>query len=171
MDEGHSVYNIIYADPPWKYNARNNPDTRFGVGAHHYELMDTGELADLPVYKLAADNCALFLWTTFPRLPDALHVMESWGFDYKTVGFVWVKLNPGREMMDDWPGPAQIGDFYYTHDLMDYASFFGIGYYTKSNPEICLLGVRGRMKPVSNKVSNLVFYKRLKHSAKPDIVR
>ncbi len=138
-------YRIIYADPPWNYNARNNPKTKFGGGAiGHYPLMKPEEIAALPVESIADDNAALFLWATFPRLQDAFTVMQAWGFEYKTAGFNWLKTNPKNDR-----------------------AFFGIGYYTKSNAEVCLLGVKGKMKPVSNLVSSVIVAPRAKHSEKP----
>ena len=142
-------YNIIYADPPWKYNARNNANTRFGRGAFgHYNLMSYEELEELPVKKISADNCALFLWTTFPYLDKQIRMFEKWGFTYKTLGFSWIKTNPKNAN-----------------------PFFGIGYYTKSNCEVCLLGVKGKMKPKSNKISSCIISPRKAHSEKPSEVR
>jgi len=159
------MYNIILADPPWYYNSRTGGKrTRFGLGAPgRYPVMKTEELCDIPVHKLAAENCALFLWTTFPRYDVALEVMNAWGFDHKTIGFLWIKLNPKRaKSMVPWGNPIWI---------MEWLSFFGIGYYTKSNPEPCLLGIKGKMKPISNRVANLVYAPRGRHSMKPDITR
>ena len=142
-------YQIIYADPPWRYNARKNPDTKFGGGAEgQYPLMTMDEIKALPVKELADKNCALFLWTTFPYLDQQIKLFEHWGFDYKTLGFSWVKTNP----KNDKP-------------------FFGVGYYAKSNCEVCLMGIKGKMKPISNKVSSVVIAPRREHSRKPDEVR
>lgn len=93
-------YRVIYADPPWSYN-----DTREGLGAsegqkvdrattaakNHYPTMTMAELAALDVKSLAADDAVLFMWATFPLLPEQLEVMKAWGFKYKT-GFVWDKV-------------------------------------------------------------------------------
>lgn len=141
-------FNIILADPPWLYNARNNSKTKFGSGMHIYSGMTTKDICELPVSEIADDNCALFLWVTYPRLNDGLKVMEAWGFRYVTCAFTWVKTNKNNDK-----------------------PFFGIGYYTKSNAEICLLGVKGKMKPVSNSVSQIIISPREEHSKKPAIVR
>lgn len=142
-------YSIIYADPPWKYNARNNIATRFGAGAGgHYCLMTNKEISALPIGNIAADNCALFLWVTFPYLDKQIAVMEAWGFTYKTLGFSWVKTN-----------------------LKNGKPFFGVGYYAKSNCEVCLMGIKGKMMPISNRVSSCIISPRREHSRKPDIVR
>jgi len=143
-------YNIIYADPPWFYNKRNPQNkTRFGIGAEgHYSLMTKEELLALPVENIAADNCALFLWATGPRLDLAIEIMADWGFAYRTIGFTWMKLNKSGKGL-----------------------FFGTGYYTKHNAELCLLGIKGKMKPISNKVSQAILEPLMQHSRKPDIVR
>lgn len=142
-------YNIIYADPPWKYNQRNNKKTKFGGGVHaHYPTMSMEEIEKLPIEKLAGENCALFLWTTFPYLDKQIQLFEKWGFRYTTLGFSWIKTN------------AKNG-----------APFFGVGYYAKSNCEICLLGIKGKMKPISNKISSCVISPREAHSKKPCEIR
>lgn len=138
-------YNIVLADPPWKYNTRNNPNTKFGGGANgHYPCLSVDEIKAFNVDSITEDNSALFLWITFPRLREGLDVLKAWGFDYRTVAFTWVKTNKKNNN-----------------------PFFGIGYYTKSNAEICLLGIKGKMKVVSNYVSQIVLSPKSIHSAKP----
>jgi N6-adenosine-specific RNA methylase IME4 len=90
----------------------------------------------------------LFLWATFPNLQEALNVINAWGFQYKTLGFSWIKTNTGNGK-----------------------PFFGIGYYTKSNCEVCLIGVKGKPIKASNYVSSVLIAPRERHSKKPDIVR
>ena len=142
-------YQIIYADPPWKYNSRANHKTRFRGGAEgHYNLMTMEEIKKLPINYLADDNCALFLWVTFPYLEEQIKLFKHWGFEYKTLGFSWLKQNPKNKKL-----------------------FFGVGYYAKSNYEVCLMGIKGIMKPVSNKVSSAILSPRREHSRKPDEVR
>jgi len=88
-------YRVIYADPPWQYNDAKAFDGASGIGAaSHYPTMATSDLCVMPVKDLAADDAVLFCWATFPMLPDALKVVEAWGFKYKTA-FVWNKLRPG----------------------------------------------------------------------------
>lgn len=142
-------YNIIYADPPWHYNDKRNKHPRLcGGAAAHYQTIKTKDLCRIPVQYICEDNCILFMWTTFPCLKDALEVMKAWGFKYKTLGFSWIKTNRKNGK-----------------------PFFGIGYYSKSNCEVCLIGIKGRLKPVSNKVSSVVISPRQEHSKKPDCVR
>lgn len=171
-------YNIIYADFPWPYNPRNNPHgTLFGGGAPgNYATMDFREIAQFPLEKIAAKNCALFLWATWPLSiePVLSYLLEGWGFKYRTLGFIWIKLNKKqmkvilqekyREMT-----PDQL------FGLFNAMVFKGPGYYTMANSEPCLLAVRGRMEPVDKGVGQVILYPRVfkgsKHSSKPPIVR
>lgn len=142
-------YNIVYADPPWHYNSRNSVGTRFGRGVHsYYPTMKLEEIKNLPIPTVTDENCMLFLWVTFPRLKEGLEVIEAWGFRYKTLGFSWIKTNSKNGL-----------------------PFFGIGYYTKSNCEVCLIGVKGKPIKASNSVSSVIIAPRTKHSEKPPIVR
>ena len=105
-------YNIIYADPPWRYQQKN----LLGAAEHHYSTMSVKDICGLKVEEIAAKDCVLFLWATFPQLPEALRVIKAWGFQYKTVAFVWLKQNKSGK---GW--------------------FFGLGFWTRGNAEICLL--------------------------------
>ena len=117
----------------------------------HYDCLDFKALASLPVGELADDDCALFLWATDPLLPRAFELIQAWGFEYKTVGFYWVKLNTAAK-----------------HDA-DY--FTGLGYWTRANPEQCILATRGKPQRQAKDVRRLVVDKRREHSRKPDAVR
>jgi N6-adenosine-specific RNA methylase IME4 len=110
--------------------------------------MKLPDICALPVADVAAKDCALFLWATFPNLPEAFEVIRAWGFTYKTVAFTWVKRNrksPG------W--------------------FVGLGYYTRANAEICLLATRGSPKRVSKSVRQIIDTPLERHSKKPDEAR
>ena len=85
-------YSIIYADPPWHYKTYS-PKGNGRSAEKHYPTMSIAEIKALPVEKLAADDCAMFMWITFPCMKEAFEVLEAWGFQYKTVAFVWVKQN------------------------------------------------------------------------------
>jgi N6-adenosine-specific RNA methylase IME4 len=113
--------------------------------------MDFAALSKLPVSQLAADDCALFLWATDPLLPRALELIKAWGFEYKTVGFYWVKLNAAAKEETDY--------------------FTGLGYWTRANPEQCLLATRGTPPRQAKDVRRLVVDRRREHSSKPDAVR
>jgi N6-adenosine-specific RNA methylase IME4/ParB-like chromosome segregation protein Spo0J len=86
-EEGN--YGVIYADPPWQYN--NSGLDEYGHAERHYDTMGIDDLCELPVGRIAAEDCALYLWTTSPMLEDAFYVLSSWGFDYKT-SYVWDKI-------------------------------------------------------------------------------
>jgi N6-adenosine-specific RNA methylase IME4 len=141
-------YAIIYADPPWKY--RLNSKVVEGAADGHYSVMEIEDIANLPVQEICSDKCLLFLWVTFPKLKEGIYVLEKWGFEYKTVGFTWFKTNCNNGEM-----------------------VFGIGYYTKSNVEICLLGTKGNAHQLvkNNSISQVITSPRRKHSKKPDEVR
>lgn len=141
-------YNIIYADPPWSYRDKRKHPKLSGGASNHYDTMSATQIKSLPINKIANINCMLFIWVTFPNLQLGLDVIESWGFKYKTLGFSWIKTNKKNGK-----------------------PFFGIGYYTKSNCEVCLIGVKGKPLKESNHVSSVVISKREVHSKKPDIIR
>ena len=88
LDAGVPPFDLIYADPPWRYASGTTTPTR--QIERQYPTMTTYEIATLPVQGRCRKDCVLFLWATNPLLPDALQVMECWGFTYKT-NFAWVK--------------------------------------------------------------------------------
>jgi site-specific DNA-methyltransferase (adenine-specific) len=157
-------YKIIYADPPWSYNDRvytAKGDGKFySLEDYHYKTMSVKEICELPVNKMTDENCILFMWATFPNLKEALQVIEAWGFQYKTLGFSWIKTNQRQNL-------NQMA--FFPTDTIDV--FFGIGHYTKSNCEVCLIGTKGKPEIVSNYVSSVVIAPRGKHSKKPNEVR
>ena len=67
------TYEIIYADPPWRYSAKKVQ----GAAENHYPTMSIDELCALPVAELAAKDSALFMWATFPQLPEACLLYTS----------------------------------------------------------------------------------------------
>ena len=86
-------FSIIYADPPWRYEQKN----RQGSAELHYPTMSIEEICSLPVADLAAKDSVLFLWATFPQLPEALKVMTAWGFSF--CGFCMDKEEPALLLM------------------------------------------------------------------------
>lgn len=137
-------YHIIYADPAWDYLGGRIK----GSAKNHYPVMPLKDICALPVKKIAADDSLLFLWTTFPKLYEAFDVINAWGFEYKTVAFVWIKRT---KTGNDW--------------------FTGLGYWTRSNAELCLLATRGKPKRFSRAVHQLIITPIEEHSKKPDITR
>ena len=98
MTEGLPIgtYNIIYADPPWRYEQRKVQ----GAAENHYSTMSIDELCALPVPELAAKDCALFLWATFPQLPEALRLIRAWGLRHKTeISCRFVKLKSTLDLI------------------------------------------------------------------------
>jgi N6-adenosine-specific RNA methylase IME4 len=140
-------YNIIYADPAWSFKTYSDK----GKGRspdNHYSVMSLQDIKDLPVQDIADENCILFLWVTFPLLKEGFEVIDAWGFTYKTVGFNWVKKN---KIKNSW--------------------FWGLGYWTRSNAELCLLATKGNIKRQSASVHQIIDTPIENHSKKPDIVK
>jgi len=147
------TYDIIYADPPWDYGGKMQYD-KSGIKSENigfkknifissavfkYPTLKLRDLKELHVDKIAADDCLLFMWTTGPQLAYSVELGKTWGFDYKTIAFVWDKMihNPGR--------------------------------YTLSQTELCLVFKKGRIptpRGVRN-IKQLIQVPRGKHSEKP----
>ena len=149
-------YQIVYADPPWQFNRDIDKINVKGHGGGkgigidtHYGSMNHKDIAAMPVKDIVHQDAACFMWTTDAHLPYALEIMESWGFKYKTIGFVWVKKTKhGKQvkMLAPW---------------------------TNKGAEICLFGTRGAMtKHLGTKdVYQVHEAERREHSRKPDIIR
>jgi N6-adenosine-specific RNA methylase IME4 len=84
---GIGKFPIIYADPPWRYDFSRSTSREI---ENQYPTMELNDICNLEVAKIANDDCVLFLWATNPKLQEALLVIDSWGFEYKT-NMVWVK--------------------------------------------------------------------------------
>ena len=141
-------YKIIYADPPWQFKTFS--DKGKGRSAErHYPTMTKVDIQRLPVSQIADKDSVLLLWVTAPCFEEGLELIKAWGFTYKTVGFTWVKLNKKSNKF-----------------------FMGMGYYTRSNAEYCLLATRGRvLERKSHSVSSVLCSHIEEHSKKPDITR
>jgi N6-adenosine-specific RNA methylase IME4 len=139
---------IIYCDPPWSYGNQSHSS----AAELHYRTMTDAELAALPVAGLAGEDCALLMWATLPKLDSALRVMAAWGFEYRTVFVVWVKVQR------------------YMGRLRS-----GTGTYTQPNAELVLLGTRGRISAAASTnaelINNVVMSRKREHSRKPDLLR
>jgi N6-adenosine-specific RNA methylase IME4 len=142
-------FRAILADPPWSFRTWSKTrQTR--AAANHYAVMGADDIEPLPIGELAADDCALFMWATSPMLPQALAVMAAWGFTFKTVAFYWAKTTPKTD--SSWAPKWHCG----------------LGYWTRANAELCLLGTRGKPKRLSKSVRQLIVAPRREHSRKPD---
>jgi N6-adenosine-specific RNA methylase IME4 len=158
LPRGH--FKAILCDPPWRFATWNNqtaiPRHRGSnhSSASHFETMTTRDLERLPVENLAAKDCALFLWATWPMLNEALEVIKAWRFEYKTCAFDWVKAHVGQIDLFRDEGDA----------------LMGMGYWTRANSEPCLLATRGKPKRLSAAVRMGIIEPRREHSRKPECV-
>lgn len=152
-------FGAILADPPWRFetwspNGRDRSADqhylqtckRWGAAEGAFATIPLDALCSLPVADCAAPDCALFLWACCPMLPEALAVIDAWGFTYKTVAFSWMKAN------------------------MDGSPYMGLGYWTRANAELCLLATRGTPKRINADVPQAIYERRREHSRKPDCV-
>ena len=149
-------YNIIYADPAWNFSDRlrsskkdiENKKQYLSLNLH-YNTMTTKDICNLKVNEISEKDSVLFLWTTDAHLQDALKVIESWGFKYKTIAFIWNKKEKSGKQV------------------------CFMGKWTLKGSEICLLATKGTAHKLikSHKVRQLVEAERKKHSEKPNIVR
>src|SRR4029079_7207110 len=135
-------YNIIYADPPWQYDNKNTGWNMKSGASHKYETMSLKQLKGLPISDITEKDCCLFLWATVPMLPEALEVMKSWKFRYKTM-LTWRKLEVGR----------------------------GLGYWFRGECEHLLFGIKGNIRSFLCQETNFIQYKVLEHSEKPHLFR
>lgn len=144
---------VILADPPWSFTTWSakgkgrSPD-------NHYPTMGLAEIATLPVLELAAPDCVLLMWATWPMMRSAFHLIEDWGFEYKTAGFDWMKADVST--IDLFPDPK--------------SADMKMGYWTRSNSEPCLLATRGKPKRLDAGVRMGIIEQTRQHSRKPDCV-
>lgn len=144
--EGGQKYNIIYADPAWSYQDKALSGNR--GACCKYPVMSIDDIKALPIQDIAADDCALFMWVTMPKLNEVFDVIEAWGFEYKTCAFTWVKRN---KKADSW--------------------FWGMGRWTRANAELCLLATKGKPKRLSAGVHSVLDDRIMQHSRKPNEAR
>ena len=139
-------YGVVLADPPWKFKNWSKAG-EWKNAARHYPCLSLDELKalrePLNLDFVCAIDSVLVLWATYPMLPEALELMASWGFSYRTGGS-WGKLTRAGK-------PA-----------------LGAGYIYRSASELWLLGVRGQPKVKSHSIRNLILAERREHSRKPD---
>jgi N6-adenosine-specific RNA methylase IME4 len=140
---------VIYADPPWTFRTYSE-NGKGRSSEQHYDCMSLTEIAALPVASLAADDCALLLWCTWPHIAIGTHVkvIEAWGFKPSTVGFVWVKQNPSGNGLHN-----------------------GNGYWTQANTEVCFIATKGKPLRLTADVHQVIMAPVGEHSAKPEEVR
>lgn len=112
-------FRVILCDPPWSFSSYSEKGEAKNPN-QHYECADLEWICALPVQILAADDCALFMWCTWPLMPVWTKVLNAWGFDYAGLAWEWIKFNP---------------------ETGKYA--FGPGYGSRKNLEPCILATRG----------------------------
>lgn len=147
-------YGALLTDPPWGFKVWSGPEKKLasrGTVAP-YKTMEMEAIAKLPVEKLAKKDCVLFMWFCWPTLPDALKIIDAWGFTYKTCAFSWMKADVSTVNMFDDPVDTRMG----------------LGYWSRSNNESCLLATRGNPKRVANDVRQGIIAPVRQHSRKPD---
>ena len=136
-------FGSIYIDPPWDFKTYSKK----GWGKspqRHYPCHSVHDLAKIPVESVAAKNCIMHMWVIQALLPEGLWLMQQYGFKYKTYGAVWVKTTKKGK------------------------KHFGPGYWYRSNPELCLVGVRGKPKRINKGIPLLLESEVREHSRKPD---
>lgn len=141
-------YNIIYADPAW--NIQYPKETKKGINTYDlpYDVMSDEDIKNLPIKEISDDNCILFLWVIDSRIPKVKEIMEAWGFEYVTVGFIWhksAKTTNGENAI--------------------------MSKYTRKSCEICFIGKRGRCLVKNSTMPQFVSTPKKEHSRKPDIIR
>jgi len=153
-------YGAIRADCPWYFKCFGAKGTGRGAFSH-YDLMSDDELRALPLGDIAAKNCMLWLWVPIPLRQLGMELISLWGFRFATVGFTWIKPikgKPSPHVVEKW-GAATAG--------------FRIcnGYYTRANPEECILAVRGKPRILRHDIPQLIVEPLREHSRKPDAAR
>jgi N6-adenosine-specific RNA methylase IME4 len=151
---GHSLikfadaqrFGTVLADPPWRFMNRTGKVAPEHQRLARYRTMDLDEIAALPVERITLPNSHLYLWTPNALLAEGLHVMESWGFTYKT-NLVWYKTRK-----DGGPDGR------------------GVGFYFRNVTELVLFGVRGSLRtlPPGRRQVNLFSERKTFHSRKPE---
>lgn len=139
-------YKTILADPPWDYN---NSGCR-GAAKNIYPTMKDTEIYNLPIPQIADKDCVLLLWATWPKLTEAMQVINAWGFEYKTA-FPWVKVTDcSKNFWGDWEIKVP----------------YGIGFWIRGVSEPLLISTKGNIKPPDVGFVGLLS-PNLSHSKKP----
>ena len=145
-------YGAIYVDPPWQFKTLWGTATGPGNRNADYQTMDIPEVGNLPVNDLAAPDCVLFMWAIWILMPQAFEIIKAWGFEYKTCAFAWMKADNTQP------------DMFQAELKVD----MRLGYWTRSNSEVCLLATRGKPKRLNADVRQGIIAPRREHSRKPD---
>lgn len=166
-------YQVILADYPWPFRCWSKKGSAKRSAESHYRTLplEEGKLLKPQIGEWCDDNCALFMWGTWPTLIECIAMAEAWGFKYKTCAFVWAKLT------SKWHD--RLLSFLYKRVMtmaaplsgLESLFHFGMGYYTRANTEYCLMFYRGKIGRFENKsIRQLVLAPIREHSRKPDEV-
>ena len=115
------TFGTILIDPPWRFQNRTGKMAPEHKRLRRYATMSFDEIAALPVARYAKTPSHLYLWCPNALLPEALGIMASWGFKYKS-NIVWYKVRK-----DGGPDGR------------------GVGFYFRNVTELLLFGVRGSL--------------------------
>lgn len=143
----HDAFRTILADPPWRFINRTGKVAPEHLRLNRYETMSTDEICALPVSTMTASTAHLYLWVPNALLPDGLHVLRAWGFEYKT-NIVWQKIRK-----DGGPDGR------------------GVGFYFRNVTELLLFGTKGknaRTEQAGRRQINFIASRKREHSRKPD---
>lgn len=141
-------YNIIYADPAWKFNNKKTGGNMKSGAGQHYHVMTLEDMKALPVQDIAADDCVLIMWWVGAMPQEAIDLAHAWGFTLKNMnGFVWVKL---------------------TSRLL---AFFGMGHWTRAGSESAIIATKGKPKAASKNIRAVRHEPVGRHSEKPAVFR
>lgn len=152
-----SDYQIILADPPWRFEVWDRETGLDKSPDEHYPTMTDSQLLGLPVSEWAAKNSFLVMWVYDPKLPFAIDLARAWGFTkFVTVLFRWFKTTDDQlRLFDPTPRPG-----------------YGLGRHSRGGAcEECWLFKRGRGLPVLRHDVRKEFFSPVReHSRKPDQV-
>ena len=142
------MFDVIYADPPWRFNNKNTGGSMKSGAEAKYKTMTVDDICSLPVDRISSDNSILFLWWVSSQPKEAIRVAEAWGFKIKTMsGFTWVKVTSKNKR------------------------WFGMGFYTRQGTENCLIATKGNPNIKARNIRNLIIAKSYVHSQKPEEAR
>lgn len=138
-------YGCVLADPPWSFKTwSGKTGTPHRTANDHYVTHHIDSIGTLPVRDVCAPDCAMFMWTVDSHIDQGIELAKAWGFNFKTVAFVWCKTTA--------KGNPRIG----------------MGYWTRKGAEVCLMFTRGTPKRRDRGVRQVIIAPRREHSRKPD---
>jgi len=141
-------YSVIYCDPPWQFNNKKTGGSMKSGSASQYRVTSIGDLKQLDVASITADNAILIMWYVNAMPQEAIDLVKAWGFTIKNMnGFVWNKL-------------TKTG-----------LPFFGMGFYTRAGSESAIIAIKGKFKPASHSIRAVISSKVSDHSVKPEAFR